>query len=77
MMIVVANTELLGNHQVELVEELAREEYVLGFSSVEEMNSRFDSISAFLRDGPRNKYHKPQKCILNEIIFGEDKPKAT
>lgn len=40
------------------------------------MQSKTEAISKYLKEGPSKKYKRPERCIMNEIIFGEDKAKS-
>jgi hypothetical protein len=44
----VANDTLAGNHQVELINKLAKDGYLLGFESVTELKKQPEKIKQFL-----------------------------
>lgn len=70
--IAVANDSLAGNHQVELVEKLDKEGYLLGFSSVGEMEKNLEKIQAFLKSKSGKIKERREECMLNRLIFGEE-----
>ena len=70
-MIVVANDELQGNHQVEIVKELSAKGYVRGYTSVNDFNSKLEDMEEWLEKGEIVEYEVPKTCVLNKLIFDE------
>ena len=71
-MIVVANDELQGNHQVEIVKELSAKGYVRGYTSVKEFTNSLKDMEEWLKKGSVVEYEVPKTCILNKLIFDDD-----
>ena len=65
----VANDELQGNHQVEIVKELSAKGHVKGYTSVNEFCSSLKEIEEWLKKGEIVEYELPRTCILNKLIF--------
>lgn len=47
--IAVANTTLAGNHQTELISKLHKEQYILGFNSMEELRAGGEQLVRLLK----------------------------